>query len=146
MQNEENTFRTQKGYDLTNKASITRAMEDYLEMITRLSAQHTFIRVTELAEMLHVRTSSASKMVSNLKSASLVDYEKYGLITLTDKGKQLGKYLLHRHQVLNRFFCLINHSESELEQVEQIEHYINQKTVENIEQLLALLERKERKP
>ena len=35
---------------------------------------------------------------------------------------ELGSYLLFRHDILHRFFCQINHSENELEQVEKVEH------------------------
>jgi len=58
---------------------------------------------------------------------------------VTDKGHAQGRYLLHRHRVLQEFFCALNHTDSELEQVEKIEHYINRRTVENMERMLPFL-------
>ena len=133
---ENNRFYTLKGYAMMENNAITSSMEDYLEMIYRIRSAGETVRIGALAEMLNVRPSSASKMVSNLKKHGLVSSEKYGYIKLTDAGSELGKYLVFRHDTLHRFLCYINQSDNELEQVEKIEHFINAKTIGNIEKLL----------
>lgn len=138
----ETKFRTLKGYDMTNARVITRSMEDYLEMIYRHS-EDGFIRISHLAALLNVKASSASKMVSNLKENGLVEFERYGVVKMTEKGKILGEYLLYRHNVLHRFFCMINQSKEELEQTEQVEHFMDRKTVQNIEKWMDKMEEME---
>ena len=140
-------FHTLKGYELLEDNKITKSMEDYLEMICRYAKQEHFVRINFLASRLNVRPSSASNMVYNLKIAGLLSFEKYGVTQPTRKGWELGSYLLYRHDVLNRFFCLLNQSEDELEQVEQIEHFMNKDTVINLEKLCGKLEqdRKDKK-
>jgi Mn-dependent DtxR family transcriptional regulator len=133
-------FYTLKGYERNQKDALSTAMEDYLEMICRMLQSREVVRIKELSHNLHVNPSSASKMVQNLKLSGLVKFEKYGYIELTDKGRQLGAYLLHRHEVLHRFLCKLNGSESELEQVEKIEHYISETTIRNLEALTARLD------
>lgn len=132
-------FRTLKGYQIKNNKQITDAMEDYLEMICRYSQKDGYARISHLAEQLNVQPSSCSKMVRNLKELDLVNYEKYGIIKPTEKGRELGEYLLYRHDVLNRFLCFLNHTEDELEQVEQIEHFFEEKTIQNLEELMRRL-------
>ena len=134
-------FYTLKGYQLQNGGDITESMEDYLEMICRHIQENGYIRINFLAEQLHVRPSSASKMVGKLREMDLVTFEKYGLIVPTEKGSAVGRYLLWRHDVLHRFFCLLNQSECELEQVEQVEHYMNRETVENLDRLTKRMEK-----
>ena len=51
-----------------------------------------------------------------------------------------GEYLLHRHQILHRFFCALNGTEDELEQVEKVEHFMSRETMENLEKLTIRLE------
>jgi Mn-dependent transcriptional regulator len=138
--NEPGEFYTLKGYQINMEAKLTYAMEDYLEMICRLMEQSAVVRIGELAEKLHVKPSSASRMMQQLKLAGYIQAEKYGYIRLTEKGRQAGDYLLYRHDVLQRFLCALNHSESELEQVEKIEHFLNKSTVENLNALTARLE------
>ena len=59
-------------------------------------------------------------MVTKLSQEGFLEYQKYGIITLTELGKQWGEYFIYRHQVLNNFLCLLNNSHNELEQVEKI--------------------------
>ena len=138
MANEE--FRTLKGYQMKKIDSLTESMEDYLEMLTRTNQSGNPVRMNQLAAQLNVRPSSASKMVAKLKEAGLVQFEKYGSITLTRQGMETGQYLLWRHETLNRFFCLLNHSDNELKQVELIEHFLSSTSLENMEKLIPFLQ------
>jgi len=129
-------FYTFKGYQLNENSQITSSMEDYLEMICRIYKKQDVVRINELADRLHVKPSSASKMVNNLRRLELVEFEKYGYIKPTVKGLAVGEYLLYRHDILNKFLCFINNSEDETEQVEKIEHFLDEKTIRNIEKIL----------
>lgn len=134
---EQNEFYTLKGYSLINEENtITYAMEDYLEMIYRISSQNQIVRIKQLSELLHVKPSSTSKMANLLKEKGFVEFKKYGHITLTQKGEIMGEFLLYRHDLLHQFFCLINGSANELALVEKIEHFIDKNTVENIKKWL----------
>lgn len=126
-------FRTLKGYQILHADEITESMEDYLEMICRHVRENGYIRVSFLAEQLNVRPPSVSKMVGKLRELGLVRYEKYGLITMTGRGYDMGNYLLWRHEVLHRFFCLLNHADSQLELVEMVEHFMDRQTVERLD-------------
>ena len=133
--NDKNGFYTMKGYELGEEGELTPAMEDYLEMICRISRIKGAVSISELAARLHVKPSSASKMVNNLKNRGYIGFEKYGSIIITDDGLEAGMYLLYRHSVLHEFLKTINGSDNELEQVEKIEHFINGATVESLEKL-----------
>ncbi len=131
-------FFTMKGY-VEHTHGLSASMEDYLEMIYRLSINGKIIRISELASNLHVRPPSASKMAYLLKNSGFILFQKYGYISLTEKGKNTGEYLLYRHETIHRFLCLLNQSDNELEQTEKIEHYINAKTVQNLAHLNDVL-------
>lgn len=139
--NDSDGFYTMKGYSLQESDQMSNAMEDYLEMIARLTFENRRVRVNDLSRMLHVKASSVTKMVQQLAQGEYLQAEKYGKILLTDKGSHVGKYLLYRHDVLQRFLCLINHSDDELEQVEKIEHFLDKRTIKNLELLLQQLQR-----
>ncbi len=132
-------FRTLDGYDRVQKRTITRTMEDYLEMICRLSRMDPVVRVQTVAESLNVKPSSVTKMMQQLASRGLVEYHPYAYLKLTSQGEAEGNYLLYRHDVLHEFLCLINGVPEDLEQVELIEHFFNRRTVENIEKLVLRL-------
>lgn len=136
---EEEGYFTLKGYRLREERGITDAMEDYVEMLFR-EGRGGEVRVGQLARLLHVQPSSVSKMAAVLREEGLAEYQPYGSIALTPRGRELGAYLLRRHQVLRRFFRLLNGPESSLTEVEQLEHFIRPRTLENLERLLARLE------
>ncbi|MDD2956318.1 MAG: metal-dependent transcriptional regulator [Oscillospiraceae bacterium] len=136
----EEKFYTLKGYSLQKSGAVTGAMEDYLEMICRLARSGVSARVGLLAAKLHVRPSSASKMVGQLRRLGLVAFEPYGAAVIpTPRGRELGEYLLWRHHLLHRFFCRVNGTENELELVEKIEHFLDRRTLENLCQLTRRL-------
>ena len=132
MNNDENAYFTFKGYQLNNDSNLTSSMEYLLEMFIRLKEKHPFVRTFKFPFFFFFRPSSASKMVTKLSQEGFLEYQKYGIITLTELGKQWGEYFIYRHQVLNNFLCLLNNSHNELEQVEKIEHFLNKKTIDNL--------------
>jgi len=127
-------FHTVRGYQLLqqNKKQLTPAMEDYLEMIYRNSLLEGYLRINKLAELLNVKASSASKMVQKLGELGLLNYEKYGIIVLSDSGREIGDFLLERHQIIEDFLKLLGCGEDVLVQTELIEHNINSSTVRNL--------------
>ncbi|MGN1051028.1 MAG: metal-dependent transcriptional regulator [Acutalibacteraceae bacterium] len=128
----EEEFYTLKGYEINRRNTLTSAMEDYLEMIYRTAEKGEEVHLKNIASYLNVKPSSATKMISNLKENGYITSEKYGKIFLTEKGREKGRYLLYRHNVVNDFLSLINGSISELEQAEKIEHFLDERTVKNI--------------
>ncbi|MDP4091948.1 MAG: iron dependent repressor, metal binding and dimerization domain protein [Bacillota bacterium] len=130
-------FYTVRGYQLLeqNNKLLTSSMEDYLEMIYRNSLEEGYIRINELAELLNVQAPSATKMVQKLTHLGLLDYKKYGIIFLTENGKEIGKFLFNRHAVLEDFLRHIGVTESILFETELIEHNITANTLHRIELL-----------
>lgn len=126
---EKSEFYTLTGYKLKNHYMLTEAMEDYLEMIYRNSG---IITVKKLSILLNVRPSSVSKMATKLKNLGYIDFETYGDISLTDSGNLVGEYLLWRHSLLEKLLKLINKDDFLLEQVERIEHFVDDITLKNI--------------
>jgi Mn-dependent DtxR family transcriptional regulator len=134
----ERAFYTFRGYTLHSAQrpnSLSASMEDYLEMIYRLSQQDSYTRVLELAAALHVQPPSASRMVRRLAAEGLVKYERYGIITLTEQGRTIGHFLLQRHNLLERFMSFLGLGDV-LEDAERIEHNISNQAVAGIAKLL----------
>lgn len=139
MENKQNSeYRTVRGYQMANQQEheLTSAMEDYLEMACKLCLENGYTRVGRLSELLNVRPSSASKMVSRLVEFGYLAYDPYESVLLTEKGQETGTYLLHRHDTLEQFLRLIGNA-SPLEEAELIEHSIGSSTVAQINVLLG---------
>ena len=127
-------FYTVRGYEMINaeKKLLTSSMEDYLEMIYRISKRDGYVRMNQLAKKLNVRPSSATKIIQKLSSLGMVDYEKYGVIQLTEEGKKLGRFLLKRHNIIEEFLKQLGIEETLLKETEMIEHHISFNTLQSI--------------
>lgn len=107
---------------------LTASGEDYLEMIYRLSNKNGFTRVNEIANTLNVQPPSVTKMLKKLDSLGYIDYEKYSIVRLKDKGRKIGEFLLERHKTLENFLKILN-VQDVLEETEKIEHTLNNDTL-----------------
>jgi len=132
-----NCFYTFKEYMKNEKGSLTASMQDYLEMIYKLSVNTGFIRVHELSDALNVKPPSATKMVQKLAKLKLIKYEKYGVLILKEEGRILGEKLLNRHNIINNFLTIIGVPESQiLTETEKIEHAVSKKTEKCLENFI----------
>lgn len=124
-----NNFYTFNEYMKKEDNSLTASMEDYLEMIYRLSLKTGFTRIHEISNALNVQPPSATKMVQKLSELKLLKYEKYGIVILEENGKKLGEVLLNRHNIIEKFLRILDVSDSEiLDETEKIEHTISKET------------------
>ncbi len=127
-------FHTVRGYQLLsqNKNLLTSAMEDYLEMIYRNSLVEGYMRINTLSDLLNVAAPSATKMVQKLSKLGLLDYKKYGIIFLTENGREIGRFLLDRHNTIQQFLRNLGVSDDILIETELIEHYVSVTTLNKI--------------
>ena len=134
-------FHTVRGYQMLNSESkvLTSSMEDYLEMIYRTCLEKGYARINQLADMLNVRPSSTTKVVQKLCELGLVDYQRYGIIQLTEDGKSIGEFLLERHEIIEEFLRNIGVKETLLKDTELIEHDVSLSTLEAINSLNKFL-------
>ena len=100
-------FYTFNTYLKNEENLITATMEDYIEMIYRLSEKEGFTRVGDLSKALNVQPPSISKMIKRLVMLDMTISPKYGYIKLTEVGKEYGLYLLNRHKTIEKFLSLI---------------------------------------
>lgn len=135
-------FHTVRGYQLLeqNKKLLTSAMEDYLEMIYRNSLTEGYVRINTLSELLNVAAPSATKMVQKLGALGMLDYKRYGIIFLTDNGREIGSFLLQRHNIIEHFLKNLGVEESILTETELVEHNISAETLQKIEAYNKFLE------
>ncbi|PKM52676.1 MAG: DtxR family transcriptional regulator [Firmicutes bacterium HGW-Firmicutes-7] len=127
-------FHTVRGYkmlDIENK-KLTSCLEDYLEMIYRTCIKEGYVRINQLADHLNVRPSSTTKVVQKLSELGLVDYQKYGIIQLTEEGTAIGAFLLERHEIIQEFLRNLGIKDNLLKDTELIEHDVSLSTMEGI--------------
>lgn len=118
---------------------LSPSLEDYLEEIYRFSLTQPTVRVSEVSHKLGVALPSVTKALRKLKAKECITYQRYGLIGLTDKGKQIGSFLVERNQILQDFLSMLNARCSIGAEAEAMEHYLSPTTIESIRFLVAFM-------
>jgi len=119
---------------------LSASAEDYMEMIFRLSEENGFTRVNDLAAALNVQPPSVTKMIQKLADINLIKYEKYGVIMLEPNGIELGKALLNRHNLIERFLKVLGIKDGLLEGTEKMEHTMSNEILTGIHDLVEFLD------
>ena len=131
----------------TKKSEITASMEDYLEAILEIEEDNRpdEVRVTDIARRLDVTKPSVVGMIKHLAEHELVRHSRYGAVTLTDEGRNIGKKTIHRHNVLRRFLEEVLGIDAVIAEEDacKIEHTLSQQT---IDRFIALEEFREHGP
>jgi Mn-dependent DtxR family transcriptional regulator len=119
---------------------LSASMEDYLEMIYRLSKNKGYTRIHELSSALNVQPPSATRMVQRLGELGLLQYEKYGLILLKKDGKKLGEILLKQHNIIEGLLKILGlKKENILTETEKVEHTLSDETINHFDKFISFM-------
>ena len=132
---EMNSTITDRGYaKMVEEVAITPSLENYLETIFFLDKQNGVVRVTDVAIEMSISKPSVNKAIKNLKQQGYVLHERYGSVTLTEKGLEVAKIVVSKHVVLKKLLHELIGVSEEVAEIEacKIEHVISADTLTKI--------------
>src|SRR5215467_3928215 len=104
----------------------TPRIEDYVEIIYELIRERGYAKPVDISNHLHVKPPTVTNMLERLHRDELIVHEKYGGITLTDRGREMAETLGQRHALLVQFLRLFQVGELNAQRVtEALEHYVD---------------------
>ncbi len=86
-----------------DKEGSSESVEEYMETFIRMKERGEKLTTSGVAEAMCVSPASASEMVKRLEKEGYVRHERYKDIELTEKGRKVGRKILGRHRILERF-------------------------------------------
>ena len=95
------------GEQMPKTISLSASLEDYIEAIAHIVDEKKVARGKEIAKRLKVSRASVTEALRALSKKGLVNYEPYEVITLTEKGKEVAKDVIRRHEALKEFFVKV---------------------------------------
>lgn len=111
--------------------------EDYLEAILKISMEKNSCKSIDVARLLNFSKPSVSVAMKKLKEEELIIVEHDGNLILTEKGTQIAKNTLEKHEYLTDLFIKIGVEKSLAEeQACEIEHSITEDTFEKLKAFL----------
>lgn len=126
---------------------LSESIEDYLEIIYRLEKKKGFARTSDISSFFGHKPSSITGMIQKLDEQALVNYEKYGGVTLTGKGKKIAKKVSERHETLTSFLKILGVDEGIAEEDAcRIEHSVHTKTMEKLRKFVNFVQNAPKDP
>jgi DtxR family Mn-dependent transcriptional regulator len=123
---------------------LSNTEENYLKALLKASFDNDYkaVGTNELASLLKVKPATVNDMLKKLKEKKLVDYEKYGKITLTDLGNKKALGIVRKHRLWETFlFKKLDFSWDEVHEIaEQLEHIQSEKLIEKLDAFLGFPE------
>ncbi len=120
--------------------NMTPSKENYLKVLLELSDGEE-VRSSDVAEVLGITKASVSCMMKRLMEEGYVVKEKYGAVTLTEKGHREAVNVKRRYNLLKSFFVRILgvDTATAAEDACQIEHIISPESINKMDEQLNCL-------
>lgn len=88
---------------MSAKRGLSENVEMYLETIYVLTEGGSVARTKDIAAEWKVSQPSATEMVQKLAAAGYLNYEPYKGASLTHEGMTIGRLVIRKHRLLERF-------------------------------------------
>lgn len=83
---------------------ISSSLEDYLEAIYEIYCEKQGVKAIDVSKKLNVGRSSVTEALKTLAQKELVNYSRYGVLSLTEDGEKEAKKVIEKHRILYSFF------------------------------------------
>lgn len=120
---------------------LTLTEENYLKSIYSIQQINDSgeVSVNEIAERMQTRPATVTDMLRKLSEKTLIHYEKYKKVQLTDTGVNFALQIVRKHRLWETFLHdTLNFSWDEVHEVaEQLEHIHSQKLIDRLDAYLC---------
>lgn len=113
---------------------LSSNMEDYLEAVAFCANEKGIARVSDIRDLLGVKTPSVTGAIKALCEAGYVIHQPYSGVELTGKGRRAADDVKKRHAILSRFLTQVlgvNPKTAEIDAC-KMEHTISKETLEKL--------------
>ena len=112
------------------RKNVSGRCEDYLRALYEIVERKGYARIRDISKKLGVKPSTTIEMMKKLQENGLVNYEKYGGVTLTPSGKRIAEAVKKRHDTFKKFLeIILVPEETALRDAHLLEHELDPKTI-----------------
>lgn len=129
-------------FKMKNNGKLTASLENYLCAIYKIEKQNKAARVKDISNYLSIGASSVSEAMKLLEKKEYINYEPYGLITLTKKGEKLVVEKTKRNEIISDFLKNVLLVDESLiaEDSQKIEYGMSEEVLEKFVRFLTFMQ------
>lgn len=121
---------------------ISETTENYLKRILWLFNSKNEAKVSEIAKLMGRSLSSTTEAMQRLAKDNFINYERYGKIELTEKGKKVATKINDAYRILAHFLELLGiPKDTAHEDACSMEHAISTNTIDIIAKFVDFIEK-----
>lgn len=122
---------------------IQEAAENYLECILIIGKEKGQVRSVDVAHRLQVTKPTVSITMKQFRENGYVETDEKGILTLTEKGREIAERIYERHVVLTELLLSLDvDEETAREDACRMEHDISEITFTRIKEHMRRQENK----
>lgn len=118
---------------------LSSSLEIYVEIIYKLERKEKEIKALEIAQDLNVPLSRVVQAIQRLHYQKYLTYSPYQPVTLTERGQQMGKYLIARNELIREFLEILNIQENLESELEAMKQYLSDESLRTIEKFVLFM-------
>ncbi len=117
---------------------LSSNMEDYLEAVLLVANENGRARITDIRDMLGVKTPSVTGAVAALVKMGFLMHEPYRGVELTPKGRAAAEDVKRRHAILSRFLREVIGVSARTADIDacKMEHTVSRETISKLHEYL----------
>ncbi|MCW8802070.1 MAG: metal-dependent transcriptional regulator [Candidatus Bathyarchaeota archaeon] len=118
-------------------------VEDYLRSIYDVTESKGYARIKDVSREMDLKPSTVVGMMGKLKQLGLVNYEKYGEIKLTSRGKQITAELKNRRETFEKFLeIILVPKKIAAKDAHILEHQLDSQTIQQFSRFVEFITQK----
>ena len=121
-------------------AELSPSTQDYLKTIWRLGEwEPERVTTTSLAARMGLAASTVSEALKKLTAQGLVTRPAYGVVELTQQGRDVAVHMVRRHRILEMFLATeLGYSWDEIhDEAEVLEHAVTDRFIDRLDAKLG---------
>ena len=117
-------------------------IEEYVEVIYSIQEVKNIVHTNDVASSFGVNPASVTEMFVKLTKEGYINYERYSVVTLTNKGKKIAIMLKNRHETLRHFLEILGVDKDIADDDAcKIEHNVHPKTIDKLRKFVNFAEK-----
>lgn len=127
---------------MKEKKYLSASSENYLKAIFCITEEKSAAKTKDIAAYTGITASSVSEALKVLANKELINYEPYGIVTLTETGYKIAEELIKRDRIIKNFFenVLMVSSDLAEESAAQVQHTIPDEVLKKFVMFLTFME------
>lgn len=118
---------------------LSSSLEEYLIVIYKMAMEGEELKSNEISKALGVPLKKTIQALQRMHYQKYVGYLPYQPLTITEKGKEMAKFLISRNQLIEEFLGMLEISENFVTEKETMQQYLSHEMLEAIEKFVLFM-------